>query len=93
MKELLLCAAVCQEQQAGLRLSAIQVGQGTHYSFNNFDSTGLVTTLCVICSAEVVVLCFTSESPAIVPRFRGQNFGFLVIFKLSHVLHNLRNIY
>lgn len=56
VKELHLCAAVCLEQQAGLRLNAIQVGQGTHYSFNNIDYTGLVTTLCFICSAEMVVL-------------------------------------
>ena len=56
VKELHLCAAVCLEQQAGLRLSAIQVGQGTHYSFNTIDYTGLVKTLCFICSAEMVVL-------------------------------------
>jgi hypothetical protein len=84
-KELHLCAGVCQEQQAGLRLNAIQVGRGTHYSFNNFDSTGLVTTLCFICSAEMVVLCFTSQSLAAVPRFRNQNFGFFIIFKLYNV--------
>jgi len=36
VKELCLYVAVCQEQQAGLRLSAIQVGQGTHNSNNIF---------------------------------------------------------
>jgi hypothetical protein len=56
VKELPLSAGVCLEQQAGLRLSAIQVGQGAHYSFNSIDFTGLVTTLCFICSAEMVVL-------------------------------------
>jgi len=91
VKELHLCAAVCLEQQAGLRLSATQVGQGTHYSFNNIVYTGLVTTLCFICSAEMVVLYLFHK--VLQPRSSNQNFGFLVTFKLYNVGYNVRSLY
>jgi hypothetical protein len=82
VRELLLCVAVCQERQAGLRLSAIQVGQGTHNS-KSFDFAGMVKTV-FICSAEMMVLCCISEVTT-VHKLRNPNF--VLLLELNYVIY------